>query len=271
MNAFRHLLGSSGAHPPIGTWISSASPLVAEAMGWAGFDWGVLDMEHSPVDLMDLVHLLQAVSATKMLPVVRVPWNDTVIVKRVLDAGALTLMFPFVQNADEARRAVAATRYPPEGVRGIAGVNRGSRFGTVGNALHSANQHVGAIIQLETPVAIGQLEAIADLPGVDAIFLGPADLSAAMGHVGQPNHPAVLDLMGQAVQRCKAAGKPVGTVGSTPEMVAQYRATGFDFVAIGSDLGLMMRAAQAAIGALRTRDTEHVHTLAGGTQATAGY
>jgi len=271
MNAFRQLLGSSGAHPPIGTWISSASPLVAEAMGWAGFDWGVLDMEHSPVDLMDLVHLLQAVSATRMLPVVRVPWNDTVVVKRVLDAGAQTLMFPFVQNADEARRAVAATRYPPEGVRGIAGVNRGSRFGTVGNALHSANQHVGAIIQLETPAAIGQLEAIADLPGVDAIFLGPADLSAAMGHVGQPTHPAVLELMAQGVQRCKAVGKPVGTVGSTPEMVAQYRATGFDFVAIGSDLGLMMRAAQAAIGALRTRDTEHVHTLAGGTQATAGY
>ena len=271
MNAFRQLLGSSGAHPPIGTWISSGSPIVAEAMGCAGFDWGVLDMEHSPLDLMDLVHLLQAVSSTKMLPVVRVPWNDAVVVKRVLDAGATTLMFPFVQAADEARRAVAATRYPPEGVRGIAGVNRGSRFGTLANHVKTANQHVGAIVQLETPAAIAQLEAIVAVPGVDAVFLGPADLSAAMGHPGNPMHPAVLDLMSQAVQRCKAAGTPVGTVGGTPEVVAQYRATGFDFVAISSDLGLMMRGAQASITALRTRDTEHVHTLAGGTQPSAAY
>jgi 2-keto-3-deoxy-L-rhamnonate aldolase RhmA len=271
MNAFRQLLGSSGAHPPIGTWISSGSPIVAEAMGCAGFDWGVLDMEHSPLDLMDLVHLLQAVSSTKMLPVVRVPWNDAVVVKRVLDAGASTLLFPFVQDADEARRAIAATRYPPDGIRGMAGINRGSRFGTIANHATTANQHIGAIIQLETPAAVARLEAIAAVPGVDAIFVGPADLSATMGHVGQPMHPAVLDLMSQAVQRCKAIGKPVGTVGGTPEVVAQYRATGFDFVAIASDLGLMMRGAQASLAALRTRDTEHVHTLASGTRAEAAY
>src|SRR5256885_1293176 len=121
MNAFRQLLKSSGAHPPVGTWIGSANAVVAEAIGCAGFDWGLIDMEHAPLEIAGLVHMLQAVATTKMVPVVRVPWNDPVTVKRVLDAGAATIMFPFVQSADEARRAVAATRYPPEGIRGMAG------------------------------------------------------------------------------------------------------------------------------------------------------
>ena len=127
MNPFSHLLKAAGAHPPVGTWIMSASPLVAEATGHAGFDWAVLDMEHSPVDMMEVVQMLQALSATKMVPVVRVAWNDPVLVKRVLDAGATTVMFPFVQNADEAARAVAATRYPPQGVRGLSAMSRASR------------------------------------------------------------------------------------------------------------------------------------------------
>lgn len=266
MNAFQQLLKSSGGHPPIGTWVISASPLVAEAIGCAGFDWGVIDMEHAPLDMMGVVHLLQAVAGTKMLPVVRVPWNDTVVVKRVLDAGASTLMFPMIQTAAEAERAVAATRYPPDGVRGVAGMSRGSRFGTTPHYLKTANQHVGVIVQLESPEALQRLDAIAQVKGVDALFIGPADLSAAMGHVGEPHHPAVFDLMAQAVQRCKALGMPVGTIGDTPELVAQYRATGFDFVAIGSDLGLMMRGARLAIAALRTGGGNHVHLLSSGTQ-----
>lgn len=270
MNAFRQLLKSSGSHPPVGTWISSASPLVAEAIGCAGFDWGVLDMEHAPLDVMGVVQLLQALSATKMLPVVRVPWNDPVVVKRVLDVGAATVMFPFVQSADEARRAVAATRYPPDGVRGMAGMSRATRFGTTSNYFRSANEQVGVIAQIETPQAVEQIEAIAGVAGVDALFVGPADLSAAMGHIGELTHPAVMDLMARAVQRCKALGRPVGTLGSSPEMVAQYRAMGFDYVAVSSDIGFMMRGAQAAIAALRTRDSEHVHSLSGGTQQT-GY
>jgi len=266
MNAFRQLLKASGAHPPVGTWISSASPIVAEAMGHAGFDWGLVDMEHAPLDMMGVVHLLQALSGTKMLPVVRVPWNDAVMVKRVLDAGAATVMFPFVQTDDEARRAVAATRYPPEGVRGMAGLSRATRFGTTPNYFRTANQNIGVIVQIETPQAIEQIDAIAAVDGVDALFIGPADLSAAMGHIGELTHPAVVGLMNSAVQRCKAAAKPVGTLGASPEAVAQYRAIGFDFVAVSSDIGFMMRSAQAAIASLRTRDTEHVHFLSSGTQ-----
>jgi 2-keto-3-deoxy-L-rhamnonate aldolase RhmA len=121
MNEFRQMLRAAGHKSPIGAWISSASPIVAEAMGHAGFDWGVVDMEHAPLDMMNVVHLLQALGNSKMVSVVRVPWNDAVMVKRVLDAGASTVLFPFVQNADEARRAVAATRYPPEGAHHAGG------------------------------------------------------------------------------------------------------------------------------------------------------
>lgn len=267
MNALRQLLRSSGGHPPLGTWVVSASPLAAEAIGWAGFDWGVLDMEHSPLDVMGLVHLLQAVSGTKMLPVVRVPWNDAVVVKRVLDAGATTLMFPFVQNAEEAERAVAATRYPPEGVRGAAGLSRASRFGTNGHHLKTANRHIGVIAQLETTEALDELDKIAAVKGIDALFVGPTDLSAAMGHPGEPQHPAVKERIGRAAERCRSLGMPVGTVGDTPEAVAQYRAAGFDFVAVASDLGLMMQAARTALAALRTADSEHVHLLSSGTHS----
>ncbi|MBL0086134.1 MAG: HpcH/HpaI aldolase/citrate lyase family protein [Ideonella sp.] len=254
MNRFKQLLQSSSARRPVGTWVMSASPIVAEAIGLAGFDWAVVDMEHSPLGLMEVVHVLQAVAGTPMTPVLRVPWNDTVTIKRVLDAGATTLLVPFVQNADEARRAVAATRYPPQGIRGMAGMSRGSRFGTAANYLTTANEGMCVILQLETPQAVEQLEAIASVDGVDAIFLGPADLSASMGHVGQLTHPAVMALMADAVQRCHALGKPVGIVGGTAEVVAQYRALGFDFLAIASDLGLLMRAAQAASAALRAQE-----------------
>jgi 2-keto-3-deoxy-L-rhamnonate aldolase RhmA len=249
----------------------SASPIVAEAVGVAGFDWGVLDMEHTPLDLMDLVHLLQAVGNTKMVPVVRVPWNDTVSVKRVLDAGAQTLLFPFVQDEEEARRAVAATRYPPDGVRGMAGMSRASRFGTVPDFLRSANATIGVIVQIETPQAAARLEAIAAVPGVDALFVGPADLSGAMGLPGQQTHPEVMAAMADAAQRARRVGKPIGTVGGTPDQVTRYRAMGYDYVAIASDLGLLMRGAQAAVQALRTEGSAHVHTLQGGTKTDGGY
>ena len=150
MNPFKQLLKGAGGHPPVGTWISSASPLVAEAVGHAGFEWGVLDMEHSPLDLMGVVHLLNALAATKLVPVVRVPANDTVSIKRVLDAGATTLMVPFVQDAAEAARAVSAMRYPPEGMRGMEATCRAAKFGLATYHLRIANQNVGLIALLES-------------------------------------------------------------------------------------------------------------------------
>ena len=241
MNPFRQMLHAHGAKTPIGTWVMSASPIVAEAIGSAGFEWGVIDMEHTPLDMMDL-----------------------------LDAGAQTLMFPFVQDAVEARRAVAATRYPPEGMRGMAGMSRASRYGTTPDYLRTANKGVGVVLQLETPKAVAALEEIAAVPGVDALFVGPADLSGAMGHAGELMHPKVVALMVEAARRARALDMPIGTVGGTPEEVTRYRAAGFTYVAVCSDLGLLMRGAQAALQALRHRDdSPHVHTLVEGTQTEA--
>ncbi len=265
MNTFRHLLKAAGSHPPIGTWITSASPIVAEAVGHAGFDWGLVDMEHAPLDYMDLVHLLQAIGNTKMTPVVRVPANEAVAVKRVLDAGAPTLMFPLVESAEDARRAVAATRHAPHGVRSMATLSRATRYGATSSA-----PAVGVIVELETPQALAQLEDIAQVQGVDAVFVGPADLSAQLGHAGQPMHPEVMRLMGDAAQRCRRLGVPVGTVGASPDVVTQFRAMGFNFIAVASDLGLLMRGAQAVVQSLRTPDGElHVHSLSSGTRTEA--
>ena len=255
-NPFKSMLARKDmpAGYAVGTWVMSASPVVAEAVGCAGFDWGVVDMEHTPLDLMDLIHMLQAVAGTPMLPITRVPWNDTVLVKRVLDAGVQTLLFPFVQNADEARKAVAAAKYPPHGVRGMAAMSRGSRFGTVKDYFKVANDAVCVIVQIETPEAMSRLEEIASVPGVDSLFFGPGDLSGAMGHVGNLMHDDVVKLMADGVKRCHALGIPVGTVGGTPEAVAIYRASGFDYIGCASDLGLMMRNCAAILSTIRSQD-----------------
>jgi 2-keto-3-deoxy-L-rhamnonate aldolase RhmA len=198
------------------------------------------------------VHLLQAVGNTRMLPVVRVPWNDKVMIKRVLDAGAQTLLVPFVQNAEEAAQAVAAARYPPEGGRGMAAMGRASRFGTTPDYFAAANRSVGVLVQLETPQALDALEAIAAVPGVDGLFVGPGDLSGALGCPGQTGDARVLERMADAARRARAISMPIGSVGGTPEVVARYREMGYDYVAVASDLGLLMRSLQAAAQALRS-------------------
>ena len=249
MKPFDALFANPGV--PLGTWLMSASPLLAEATAQAGFDWAVLDMEHAPLDLGTLVASLQAVQGAAMHPIVRVPWNDAVTIKRVLDAGAPTLLIPFVQDADEARAAVSATRYPPEGTRGMAAMSRASRFGTVPNHFVHANTQVGVVLQIETPTSLAQLEAIAAVPGVDALFLGPGDLSGALGVPGQIGHPDVAAAVQEAARRARACGIRIGTVMGTVEQVQQCRAWGYDFVGLASDLGLYMRACTGALKTLR--------------------
>ena len=251
MKPFDKMFADRAKAAPLGTWIMSASPLLTEAAVHAGFDWAVLDMEHTPVDLATLVPMLQATLGGAMLPIVRVPWNDAVTIKRVLDAGAHTLLVPFVQNADEAAAAVAATRYPPEGVRGMAAMSRASHFGTVPDYYRHANTQVGVILQIETPAALERLESIAAVPGVDALFLGPGDLSGAMGLPGQIGHASVVAAMEDAAKRARACGRRIGTVLGTVEQVQHFRAAGYDFVGLASDLGLYMRAATGALKALR--------------------
>ena len=183
----------------------------------------------------------------------------------LVTAGATTLLVPFVQDAAEAAAAVAATRYPPQGVRGMAGMSRAAHFGTQPDYFGTANRRMSVIVQIETATALERLEAIAAVDGVDALFMGPADLSASMGLTGKITHPKVMAAMADAARRCQALGKPLGTIGVTPEVVTQYRAMGYGFLAVDSDIGLFVQAAQRAVQALRGRDGDHVHDLSGGT------
>lgn len=253
VNPFRELLKQPSI--PLGTWLMSGAPSTAEAMGALGFDWLVVDMEHVPIDYKDAYHLLQAIAGTPATPVVRLAWNDTVLIKRALDIGAQTLMFPFVQNAEEAARAVAATRYPTRenrsGTRGFAAMHRGSRYTTAADYGKRANDGVFRMIQLETPAALSRLEEIAAVDGVDALFMGPGDLSSSMGEIGNLAHPDVQAALKDAAARAKKIGKPIGIVGPTPEMVQQFIADGYSYVAVASDMGMMMRQANQFLAAIK--------------------
>lgn len=250
-NRFKDWLANPPQSPPLGAWLMAASPATAEAMGFVGFDFLVLDMEHVPVDVPQATTLMRALAGTPAETVVRLPWNDPVMVKRVMDAGATTLMFPFIEDAEEARAAVSATRYPGRGTRGVAAMHRASRYGMVDDYLNRADAEVAVILQLETPDAVARLPEIAAVDGVDAVFVGPGDLSAAMGHMGAIAHPEVQRALRDAVARARAEGKPCGIVGADPDLVRGYIDAGFAFVAMASDLALMMGAARKAIAAVR--------------------
>lgn len=234
-----------------GTWLMSGAPSTAEALGCAGFDFLVVDMEHVPVDTPEMIEILRTLAGTPAQAVVRLPWNDMVMVKRALDGGAQNVMMPFVQNADEATRAVASTRYPPEGIRGVAAMHRASRYATVPNYLKGAGDEISVTVQIETLSALEQLPQIAAVPGVDSIFIGPGDLSASMGFLGDIGRVEVQDKLRHAAQLCKQLGKPCGIVGPNPEMVGKFLEYGYTWVAVASDMGLMVGRAQEWLGKLK--------------------
>jgi 2-dehydro-3-deoxyglucarate aldolase/4-hydroxy-2-oxoheptanedioate aldolase len=249
VNHFKRAIASGKT--PIGCWLASGAPSTAEAMGCVGFDFLVVDTEHTPIDTAQMTDILRTIAGTPAQAIVRPPWNDMVMVKRVLDAGAQTLLFPFVQNADEAKRAVAYTRYPMDGVRGVAGTHRGSRYGTIPNYAKRAHEEICVIVQIETLTAFDQLEAIAGVPGVDSIFVGPSDLSASMGMLGDVGNAAVQDKLKAAAQTCKRLGKPCGIIGFNPEMAKKFLGYGYSWAAVGSDLALMVSRAQEYLAAMR--------------------
>lgn len=249
VNHFKRAIASGGT--PVGAWLVSAAPSTAEALGCLGFDFLVVDMEHTPIDLAQMTAILQTIAGTPAQAIVRVPWNDMVMTKRVLDAGAQSLLFPFVQSAEEARRAVAHTRYPPAGVRGVAAAHRASRYGSVPNYTRSAHEEICVIVQIETINALGQLEAIAAVPGVDSIFIGPADLSASMGFLGDMGNPAVQEKLAGSAKACQRLGKACGIIGANPEIVHKFLGYGFSWVAVGSDLGMLVSRAQEYLDAVR--------------------
>lgn len=235
----------------LGAWLVSGAPSTAEALGCAGFDFLVVDMEHTPVDTPEMIEILRTIAGTPAQAMVRLVWNDPVWLKRVLDGGAQTVLLPFVQTAEEAQRAVAATRYPPDGIRGVAGNHRGSRFGTVPDYLKNAANELCVMVQIETVKGFENLAAIAAVPGVDSIFIGPSDLAASMGMLGDVGNPAVQQMLKEAAKQLRKLRKPCGILGMNPEMTAQFIGYGYDWVAIGSDMAFMVGRAQEVLGKAR--------------------
>ncbi len=229
----------------IGCWSSLSNAITTEVLGVAGFDWILLDGEHSPNDVGTFIPQLMALKDSPSAPVVRPSSNNTVELKRLLDAGFYNFLIPFVENADEARRAVAATRYPPQGVRGVSVSQRSNRYATVPGYFEGINEQICIAVQIESAKAVSQVAEIAAVDGVDCIFVGPSDLAAGMGHLGNAGHPDVQAAITTVFAAARAAGKPSGILAPKEEDARRYMAMGATFVAVGSDLGVFRSATQA--------------------------
>jgi 4-hydroxy-2-oxoheptanedioate aldolase len=241
-NDFKRALAAG--KPQIGIWSSLCSHISAEVLADAGFHWVLLDTEHSPNELPLVQNQLDAMLAGTAEPIVRPAWNDTVLIKRYLDIGSRTLLIPYVQNADEARRAAAAVRYPPHGVRGVSGCTRANRYGRVKDYFKRVHDELCLLVQVETRAALANLEAIAAVDGVDGVFIGPNDLAADMGHLGNWQHPEVWKAMEDAASRIRKAGKAPGILVGEADGKRSLDA-GFLFVAVGSDLAMLARGSEA--------------------------
>jgi 4-hydroxy-2-oxoheptanedioate aldolase len=242
-NRFKRAL--KAGKPQIGLWSTLSSSYTVEVVAGAGFDWLLLDSEHSPVDIENLLTQLQAAAPYASHPIVRIPWNDMVNTKRVLDIGAQSLLIPYVQTAEEARSAVASTRYPPAGVRGVAGTTRATRFGRVKEYAKRAHEEICVLVQVETQSALGNIEAICAVDGVDGVFIGPADLHASMGHAGETANAKVKPLIDDAIRRILKAGKAPGILTPNEADARHWLQCGALFVAVGSDAGILARGADA--------------------------
>lgn len=229
----------------LGIWSTFCSPIVAEILGKSAFDWILFDAEHSPIEVADLLPLLQAANTGPASAVVRPAWNDPVLIKRVLDIGAQTVLLPFVQNSAEAIRAVQSCRYPPEGRRGVSGTTRASDFGRTANYLKTAAEQICVLVQVETGEALRQLDEIAAVQDIDGVFIGPSDLSASMGHLGNPGHAAVQAAIKAAVGPIHAAGKAAGILATSVPDAKRYLEWGYQFVACNVDVRIFVQGLEA--------------------------
>ena len=240
-NPFTHAIRRG--EKQIGLWLTSASNSSAEVIAGAGYDWVVVDMEHAPNHMLSVLGQLQIFASSSTTALARPNWNDPVEVKRLLDMGAEGLVFPMIQTVEEAEKAVASTRYPPRGVRGVSGVTRANKFGRVTDYFDKIEDETTIILQLETVAAIERAEEIASVDGVSGIFFGPADISADMGLLGQTMAPAVWELISSAAKKLIAKDIPVGTLVLDPQFAAKLLNDGFTFVACGVDTALLARSA----------------------------
>jgi 4-hydroxy-2-oxoheptanedioate aldolase len=236
-NTFKHAIKDGKLQ--IGIWSQLANAVGAEVIADAGFDFAVIDAEHAPNDVLTVVPQLQILDRSPTSAVLRMPWNDMVLTKRFLDIGAQTLLMPFIQNAEEAARAVSYTRLPPNGVRGVATMHRANRYGRITDYLHTAEAEICLLAQVETKSALDRLEEIAAVEGLDGIFIGPSDLAGSMGHIGNPAHPEVQEAILGVPERMRRVGKPAGILTPVEEQARRYIEVGFVYVAVGSDLALL--------------------------------
>lgn len=232
--------------PLFGGWICLGSPVSAEIMAGSGLDWVLIDMEHAPNGLESVLAQLYAVSAYRSTPVVRVPVGDAVIIKQVLDLGAQTILVPMISTADQARSVVEAAHYPPSGRRGVgSALARSARWNRVDGYLAQGAEHVSVFVQIETAEGVENARAIAETPGIDGVFVGPSDLAASMGLLGQQSHPDVVAAVTRAFADVLAAGKPVGVNAFVPEQAQSYVESGAQFLLVGADVALLARGSEA--------------------------
>lgn len=229
----------------IGCWCSLANPITTEVLGVAGFDWLLLDGEHSPNDVTTFIPQLMALKDSASAPVVRPSWNNAVEIKRLLDAGFYNFLIPFVESADEARRAVAATRYPPQGIRGVSVAQRSNRYGTVAGYLAGINEQICVMAQIESRDGLAAVADIAAIDGIDCVFIGPSDLAAGLGHLGNAAHPEVQAAIVSVIDAARAHGKAVGILAPVEADARRYMEMGVSLVGVGSDLGVFRGATQA--------------------------
>jgi 4-hydroxy-2-oxoheptanedioate aldolase len=240
-NRFKQRLRSGDSQ--IGFWITIPDPSLVEAMAGAGFDWILLDTEHTPVEVSAILPLLQAAAPYPTSCLVRPVTGDTALIKRHLDQGAQTLILPYIQSRAEAEAAVAAIRYAPAGQRGVAGTMRAAGFGRITDYTRRAEIELCLILQVESALALDRLEDIASVPGVDGIFIGPADLATSMGYPGQSNHPVVRKAILSAIARLRKLAVPSGLLTLDTEFARECIAAGTSFTAVGLDMALFVSAA----------------------------
>lgn len=249
MTPFKHRLAEG--KPLIGLWQALANAYTADICARLGFDWLLFDGEHSPNTAQTLLSQLQAVEPHGPEPIARVPANDPVIIKQYLDLGFRTLLIPMVDTGEQAAAAVAATRYPPEGIRGVAsGTSRAASYALIPGFLNRAAEGLTVIVQIESRVALANADAIAATPGVDAVFIGPGDLAASLGHLGNPEHEEVQAAIVQARAAIDRASKPAGIFALSPDHARQCCQQGYGFVAAGTDIGLLVNGGKALLEAV---------------------
>jgi 4-hydroxy-2-oxoheptanedioate aldolase len=235
----------------LGVFATLGSPALVELLGGCGFDWVMIDTEHSPTELSGVVDHLRALDRAGAAAVVRPPWADMVMTKRLLDFGVQTILFPYIQMAAEAALAVSYTRYPPAGLRGVSGASRGAGYGLIDDYFPRIDDEICTLVQIETREALDALEAIAAVPGVDGVLIGPADLAASMGHIGQTTHPAVRAVIDDAFARLRAIGKPSGFITNDPAEAARRAGQGVGFVGVANDTALVIGGARAVLRQVR--------------------